>query len=192
MMTRFLEIDSLRTDDYYITTSEKRVGFEWRGWGFGGVADRVDRIDGGTYVVIDYKTGVVQKKGETIRKKSLPGFDKPDERLWQVPIYTRGARPGDARLPEMFCYYVIQPGGDFYPVGLVIGEEHEAVKYRAIFGGADEKRFSYLTRDELTACLDEAAGIAEDIFARRHVFDRTTDRDQCSRCYFQRVCERTV
>ncbi len=95
-------------------------------------------------------------------------------------------------MPEMFCYYVIQPGGDYYPVGLVIGEEDDAEKYRKIFGGADKKRFSYFTRDELKACLDEAAGIAEDIFADRYVFDRTTDRDRCSRCYFQRVCERTV
>jgi superfamily I DNA/RNA helicase/CRISPR/Cas system-associated exonuclease Cas4 (RecB family) len=192
MATRFLEIDEKRTDNYYITQSEKQVGFEWQGWGFGGVADRVDRIQGGTYVVIDYKTGAVKKTGATIRRHSLPGFDKPDDRLWQVPLYTRGARPGDAILPGMFCYYVIQPGGDSYPVGLVIGEETDKNKIRSIFGGAEPKRFSYLTRDELNACLDEAAGIAADIFAERTVFDRTANRDRCARCFYKRVCERTV
>lgn len=192
MAARFVEIDGKRTDDYFISQSEKQVGFEWRGWGFGGVADRVDRLPGGTYVVIDYKTGAVKKTGATIRRNSLAGFEDPGERLWQVPLYTRGARPGDAILPEMFCYYVIQPGGDFYPVGLVVGEESDRDKYRKIFGRAEAKRFSYLTRGELDACLDEAAEIAERIYEERTRFDRTDDRDRCARCFFQRVCERTV
>ena len=110
----------------------------------------------------------------------------------QVPLYSRGARPGDARPPEMFCYYVIQPGGEDYPVGLLIADEADKQRIKAIFGGAEMKRFSYFTREELNACLDEAAEIAEDIFAERTTFDRTDDRDRCARCYFQRVCERTV
>jgi CRISPR/Cas system-associated exonuclease Cas4 (RecB family) len=192
MAVRLSAIDEKRLDEYYITQSEKHVGFEWQGWGFGGIADRVDRAPGGTYVVIDYKTGAVNKMGKTIREKSLPGQDKPEERLWQVPLYTRGARPGDARLPEMFCYYVVQPGGDDYPVGLVIGEESDMNKARTIFGGVEPKRFSWLTRGELNACLDEAADIARDVYAERTVFARTDNRDRCARCFYQRVCERTV
>jgi hypothetical protein len=90
----------------------------------------------------------------------------------------------------LFCYYVIQPGGDSYVAGLYIRETEDARP--TVFDESMAKRFSHLTPAELEACLDEALEVAEEISAARTEYPRTTERDRCSRCFFQRVCERTV
>jgi len=191
MAMRIVQLDAARTDDYEIQHVEETVEFDRGDWKFVGRADRIDGGSGRAPVVIDYKTGGgVNKKGETVRKKTLPGFGNPEERLWQIPLYCRGARPKVGSDPKLFCYYVIQPGGDAYVAGLRIGEEDDATE--TVFDESQHKNFSYLTPGELTACLDEAVTVAEEIAAQRTEYTRTSERDRCSRCYFQRVCGRTA
>lgn len=192
MTNRFVELDAARTDDYRIAGAEERVDFEHGGRPFGGIADRIDEGPAGARVVIDYKTGAgINKKGETVRKKALPGFDDLGERLWQVPLYLRGARPEDGPDPLMFCYYVIRPGDEDYVAGLYVGAEG-VVDAASVFDEKLKKRFAHLTRAELEACLDEASDVAAQVFADKTEYARTGDRDHCSNCYFRRVCERTA
>jgi superfamily I DNA/RNA helicase/CRISPR/Cas system-associated exonuclease Cas4 (RecB family) len=191
MAYRFLAMDGTRQDGYRIEGSEQYLKFEHGGSQFHGVADRIDRAGAGTRVVIDYKTGKIPKTGKTIRKKSLAGFDKPEERLWQLPIYARGAAPQDSRYPDTFCYYVIRPDGDDVLVGVAVGDEADAARVADALGVA-KNRIGFMAPEELDDSLDEAAAVAKEVFADRAEFMRTGDRERCSRCDFRRVCERTT
>jgi len=191
MVLRFLELDGARRDGYRVESSEQYLQFEHGGSKFHGVADRIDRTNSGATVVIDYKTGRLPKTGKTIRKRALAGFPKPEERLWQVPIYVRGSARDDGNYPQTFCYYVIRPDGDDVVVGLVVGDEADAVGVADGFG-VSKNRIASITREELDESLDEAADVARDVLADRAHFDRTPERDRCTRCDFRRVCERTT
>jgi len=190
MALHFLDLDGARRDGYRIESSEQYLRFEHGGSQFHGVADRIDRTGSGKRVVIDYKSGKMPKTGKTIRKKALAGFDKPEDRLWQVPIYARGAGAEEGGYPETFCYYVIRPDGDDVVVGVVVGGEDDAAAVAESLGVATN-RIGYMTPGELGESLDEAAEVARDVFADRERFARTTERDRCTRCDFRRVCERT-
>jgi superfamily I DNA/RNA helicase len=190
MAARTLELDAQRIDSYRIQSVEELVDFKHNDWQFGGRADRIDDSHSGR-VVIDYKTGSVYKRGITVRKKALPGIGKPDERLWQIPLYCRGAQTDGGRYPSLFCYYVVQPEGDDYVAGLYLGEEDTTAAANH-FGESVQKGFSHLTPEELEACLDEAAAVAEHVFEVRSEYPRTEDHDHCTRCDFKRVCERMM
>jgi superfamily I DNA/RNA helicase/CRISPR/Cas system-associated exonuclease Cas4 (RecB family) len=191
MTFRFLELDGARRDGYRVESCEQYLQFEHGGSHFHGVADRIDRTGAGASVVIDYKTGKLPKTGKTIRKKALAGFPKPEERLWQVPIYVRGASGDDGSYPQTFCYYVIRPDGDDAVVGLVVGDEAGAEQAAESFGVA-KNRIASITRKELDESLDEAAEVARDVLTDRAHFVRTTELNRCPRCDFRRVCERTT
>lgn len=191
MILRFLELDGTRRDGYRIDSSEQYLRFEHSGAQFHGMADRIDSTGSGGRVVIDYKTGKLPKTGITVRKKALAGYDRPDERLWQVPIYARGAGTAKGGYPETFCYYVIRPDGDDIIVGVAVGDEDDAARVAESFGVA-KKRIGFMSPAELDESLDEAANVARDVFADREHFVRTDDRNRCSRCEFRRVCERVT
>ncbi len=191
MILRFLELDGTRRDGYRIDSSEQYLRFEHSGAQFHGMADRIDTTGSGGRVVIDYKTGKLPKTGATIRRKALAGFDNPDERLWQVPIYARGAGTAEGGYPETFCYYVIRPDGDNIVVGVAVGDEDDATRVAESFGVA-KKRIGFMSPGELDESLDEAANVARDVFADREYFVRTDERNRCSRCEFRRVCERVT
>jgi CRISPR/Cas system-associated exonuclease Cas4 (RecB family) len=191
MALRFLELDGARRDGYRVESSEQYLQFEYGGSSFHGVADRIDSTGAGKKVVIDYKTGRMPKTGKTIRKKALAGFPKPDERLWQVPVYVRGAAGEGGDYPQTFCYYVIRPDGDDVVVGLVLGDEADAESVAESMG-VSRTRIGFITRSELDESLDEAAGVAREVLADRSHFDRTEERERCARCDFRRVCERTT
>jgi hypothetical protein len=120
----------------------------------------------------------------------LPGFDKPQERLWQVPIYLRGTQRGNDA-PALFCYYVIRPGEDEYVTGLYVGDE-DAADTAAVFEEAWRRKFAHITQNELNACLDEATAVAEEVFAEKDRYRRTADTNHCRNCHFKRVCERAT
>jgi len=216
---RVVELDASRTDAYRIERAEESLAFEHEGRSFGGRADRIDRSADGRRVVIDYKTGAIDKTGKSIRKKALAGFEPPEDRLWQVPMYCRGARdtesppgsPGasgtphgpDAQgaqragepYPALFCYYVVQPEGDSFVAGVAVrgvGDGESEGGAAGVFDESFSRRFSYLTPEEIEESLDEAAAIADEIFSERAEYERTSDRTRCRQCDFQRVCERTV
>jgi hypothetical protein len=191
MTLRFLDLDGARRDGYRVESSERYLQFEHGGSGFHGVADRIDTTANGKRVVIDYKTGRLPKTGKTIRKKALAGFPKPEERLWQVPVYVRGAAGDGGEYPQTFCYYVIRPDGDDVVVGLVVGDEAEA-EVVAESMGVVKNRIGFITPSELDESLDEAAGVAREVLADRSHFDRTAERERCARCDFRRVCDRTT
>jgi superfamily I DNA/RNA helicase/CRISPR/Cas system-associated exonuclease Cas4 (RecB family) len=193
MAERFVELDAARIDDYEIAGVEEWVDFEHDGRPLGGIVDRVDASGKhGMRVVVDYKTGRgVDKTGKTVRKKTLPGFDDPEQRLWQVPLYLRGARTDGGVVPTMFCYYVIRPGDEHYVAGLFVGEE-DSIDPEVVFDKKLEKKFAHLTPEELEQCLDEAAAVADEVFGKKDEYVRTSDRDNCRNCYFKRVCERTA
>jgi superfamily I DNA/RNA helicase len=191
MAYRLLDLDGARSDGYRTESTEAYLRFEHGGSRFHGVADRIDKTAAGARVVIDYKTGRIPKTGKTIRKRALAGFDKPEERLWQVPIYARGAATEGGDDPEAFCYYVLRPDGDDVVVGVAVGEQEDAGRVAQAFGVA-ESRIGFMSPVELDESLDEAAAVAGELFADRAEFLRTEDRERCSRCEFRGVCERTT
>jgi CRISPR/Cas system-associated exonuclease Cas4 (RecB family) len=190
MAARFIQMDATRSDGYRIEDTEKELRFEHGGSRFYGKADRIDEGSSGR-VVIDYKTGKnLPVTGKYIRIKSLAGYDKPEDRLWQVPFYARGAGPDDKDFPDVFCYYAFKPDGTDVIVGVAIGEETDAAPAAETFG-VEKKRIGYITPAELEESLDEAASIAKDMFADRVEYERTDNRERCSRCDYRRICERT-
>jgi hypothetical protein len=86
---------------------------------FRGLADRIDRAEDGTLLVLDYKTG---KKHELAGRLAADPVDH-GTRL-QLPIYALAARRGfgaDAPV-EAHYWYVSAPGG-FEQIGFAVGHE---------------------------------------------------------------------
>jgi hypothetical protein len=147
-------------------------------------------------VVIDYKTSApnsptsIHKKGISIREHVL-GDKDPNRRYWQIPMYSYGAREG-ARLPELFCYYVVPPGEDYYVAGLYISDDPD--RHKAEPGDYEApsrtRPFDTVSPSELETVMEEVDAVCDEVFSERVGFPRTDDVTRCRSCSFNRVCER--
>ncbi len=195
MVSHVRAIEESRKGDYVIETElpgeYKRGGHAYRGR-----LDRIDSVDGKPRVVIDYKTSVpgrstsIHKQGKSIREHMTGLKAGTNRRYWQVPMYSYGARAKD-RYPDVFCYYVVPPGGDYYVSGLYVSDDPDRHKQADDYDAAPRTRpFDTVSPSDLDAVMDEVDGICDEIFAERNGFARTDDVSRCKNCYFNRVCGR--
>jgi superfamily I DNA/RNA helicase/CRISPR/Cas system-associated exonuclease Cas4 (RecB family) len=190
MLEQFFEVDERRSDNYTICMVESPLRFTYGDVDFVGVVDRLDSSQSGRQVVIDYKTGKIKKTGAGIRKNILDSAAKPDERDWQVPIYAYGVLSGGATTPLAFSYYNIQAGEEPFVVSLFIDDEGRGADPESLFAGGLKKRFGALDTNEVNSCMEDAARLAQTIFAPTRFFARTEDENHCRYCSYRFVCRR--
>lgn len=190
MVEQFFELDIDRSDNYAIRMTESPLTFTYGDFDFIGIVDRLDSSESGRQVVIDYKTGEIKKTGAGIRKNVMDSADKPHERDWQVPLYAHGVLSKGAKPPVVFSYYCIQAGEKPFAVSLFIDEAGGAEDPESLFAGGLKKRFDRLETDEVEACMDGAARLAQSIFAPTNFFARTEDEERCRFCSYRAVCKR--
>jgi len=183
-------IEKERRDRGLAVEVEVEGRFERDGWPFVGKIDRVDSAGGRPRVVIDYKTGKgIHKKGETIREYLLAEKGSGGDYL-QVPMYSYGAAHGE-RYPDLFCYYVVQPGEVPYVAGLYISEDPNRHESAGDFESAPRKHpFATVSPADVDRVMDFVVERAAEIFAERDGFPRTDDVTLCRGCYFNRLCDR--
>ncbi|UCG52959.1 MAG: ATP-dependent helicase [Candidatus Latescibacterota bacterium] len=186
MVEKILELDDADAADYTIRGVEENIPFNYRGWDFAGRIDRVDEVSPGGQVIVDYKTGKLDKTGKTIRKKTLFALDAPEKAMWQVPLYVWGFKSREKRLPLAFKHVVTSTDDDPFAVTLFVCPRESEIPPEA----KSNKRCSYLLDTELEEILNEAATIAETIFEPRPRFEKSTDESPCRNCEFKRLCER--
>jgi ATP-dependent helicase/DNAse subunit B len=83
---QWLEVDAKRPTPFSVVESEERRKTEFAGIAFHYIIDRLDMLDDGRTVIIDYKTGEVAKRdwqGDRIRKPQLPLYALAVEQLKQ-------------------------------------------------------------------------------------------------------------
>jgi len=183
--TRSLERD--RAPGYRIAEVEQSEPFDYEGQQFLGKIDRIDDMNG-LRTVIDYKTGKIHKQGKTIMRYARGESKGP--RHWQLPFYSQSIKEQEGALPELFCYYVVQPGEEPFAVGLFISDDPDRRKHVERFHKSHQRYFDSVSPNELDRLMKEAAGITAHVFAERPDFPRTEDVDNCRNCYFNRLCER--
>ena len=71
---------------------------------------------------------------------------------------------------------------------LFIEPDETAVDPEALFSPAQKKRFGLLLTAEVDGCLDDAAGIAQQIFSPVKEFVRTEELNRCGYCSFRSIC----
>ncbi|NIM19221.1 MAG: AAA family ATPase [Candidatus Latescibacteria bacterium] len=192
MIRNFFEIDALRRDEYTIGAVERGIRFAYGGWDFTGRIDRLDLSQACGGVVIDYKTGTIDRTGATVRKRVLESAAKPEDRDWQIPIYSKGALSCGHRLPVVFSYYSIPVAKDPIVVSILIDKKEPTVDQEDLFDKeVPPKRFAHLLADELEQCLDDAVRLAERIYAPRDSFERTEESSRCRFCPHRDICNRS-
>lgn len=187
---KFFELEAQREDAYSIEATEEMFGVSRGGWDFAGRIDRIDRVSGGGRVVIDYKTGAQERRtAKTLRERILRTELNDRERNWQVPLYLWAVIERDGRLPERYLHYLMQLGQTPVALALHLFEHQPALDAAQLPGGRNGP--SYLLREDLERCIDDAVAVASDIFGTRTLFRKTDDLDRCVRCRFRQLCRRS-
>jgi CRISPR/Cas system-associated exonuclease Cas4 (RecB family) len=192
MVRQFFELDMQRSDHYTIRMVESPLAFTYGNVDFIGIVDRLDESKSGRQVVIDYKTGKIEKTGKSIRKNVIESAEKPDKRDWQIPLYAYGVLSKGAKPPLVFSYYNVQAGEKPNVVSLIIDEVEAPLEPDSLFTGSRKDRFAHLRTDEVRMCMDDAVRLAQSIFAPTHFFRRTEDENHCGFCSYRTVCKRGV
>lgn len=152
-------------------------------WGF---TDHIDRL-GGTYRVIDFKTGKVENKDLTlpVRLQDITGIDYlktiPDKAL-QLLIYK---------------YLYLKAHSDIEPQN--VAAEIHGLRYSntIVFGLTKEKAKDGTT---VVDCLNDDTFITDmeallcaaitDLLNTENPFEQTDDEKKCKNCAFQQICKR--
>jgi RecB family exonuclease len=129
---------------------------------FKGMADRVDRTEDGSLVVIDYKTGA---------QFGLKGLD--DDPVirgtkLQLPIYAMAAQSRFGKVPVDAWYWFVSDKGGFVQLGYEVTEERLG-------------RFA----DVLRVVVD---GIEAGVFPGRPGDETNVGYENCRRCDFDAIC----
>ncbi len=191
MVDRFLEADRRRVDDYRIASIEQMFHFLYKDYEFTGRIDRLDESRDHRWVIVDYKTGgKFDKTARKLRERILESASDPERRDWQVPIYSYGVRRLKETAPLIFSYYRIPSDEDAVVISLLINGVENGGDSPTAFDKTPKSRFDRLSALEIEHCMEEAARIAEVMFAPTAVFERTGDEERCTHCSYRKLCGR--
>lgn len=184
IVKRLIKYDESRTKFYDVRTEVVFIS-DFEGFRIKAIIDRIDRMESGEYVVIDYKTSVEDTKASLERMFSTEKVRKYDLEVMQVLLYCailrRTPEFANARLiPQLFKIYTLSKDNDtktFTPIQI---ETHDGVveltDYEVIM-----PQFETLIKETLTdlhKCLDTPS-----------LFLRTSaNPDNCTYCPFHDLC----
>jgi len=139
-----------------------------------GKADRIDRV-GGVTRIIDYKTGKVENKD--LKIDLITNFQDKEE-------------PG--KLLQVLTYAIMFSDMQVVTPGQLISGIISLRKASSYLIKTDIDKADILDKQVLHAFKLELEGIIGAIFNTAEPFIQTTNRDTCSLCTFNTICNRTV
>lgn len=164
-------------DGFTVHGLELELPWEFHGFRFKGIVDRLDSFIPGTLRVVDYKTGKVEDADihiddsnaeDVVEKLFGPENAKRPKIALQLFLYDRFVRSCPEFASKRMVNSIYQTSGLFVnPVEDVPVSE----------------KFCALTEDRLAVMLDEIADVSVP-------FVRTTDADTCKWCDFKMLCGR--
>ena len=137
--------------------------------------DRIDRLNNGTFLIIDYKSGNV-----TPHDWDLP---RPDD--VQLPLYAGFALTLDQPLGGLVFAKLRAGEGNLEFVGRVTDARATLLPNLTSNSGLVKKP---LTPDDMSAWRDYVAQLAHDFLAGRAVVDPRDYPETCERCGLQALC----
>lgn len=191
MVKGALRIDLDQMEPYAVVSVEADMKYAHEGFDFRGKTDLVMRTHAGDHL-LDYKTGEFNKKGDTLRKRTMDALECPDEANWQVPIYVWGYKTLEGGPPATFRHLVQGPGKDGYLVTLHIVNTGDDIPPIAVSNKKPNQSHSYLLESEIREIMESAVAFAAEMFSEREGFVRTDKLAHCRNCMFKRVCDRSV
>lgn len=186
MVGGILELERSDPESLTIVATEYNLKFSRGPWMFTGRIDRIDETSEGERAIVDYKTGKLDRMGQTLRKKTLIALDDPREANWQVPLYAWGMKAAEGSSPRAFTHLVTRAGDKPFRVTLFIRRQTQDVPAEAMKGRGP----SYLLESEIEEIMDQAVKVAETIFTPRARFEKTDDASKCQYCDFAGGCGR--
>ncbi|MBP2681483.1 MAG: UvrD/REP helicase, helicase / ATP-dependent helicase PcrA, partial [Candidatus Krumholzibacteriota bacterium] len=175
MVDGILHLERSDPASFTIVEREHNLKFSRGPWAFTGRIDRIDETGEGERAIVDYKTGKLDKMGQTLRKKTLLALEKPEDANWQVPLYAWGMKAAEGSSPRAFTHLVTRAGDKPFRVTLFIRRRMEDVPAEAVKG----RGTSYLLESEIEEIMDRAVKFAEEIFTPRARFEKTGDASNC-------------
>jgi len=188
MVGGILDLERSDPASFTIVATERNLDFRRGPWRFTGRIDRIDETSEGERAIVDYKTGKLDKMGQTLRKKTVAALDDPREANWQVPLYAWGMKEAEGSSPRAFTHLVTRSGDKPFRVTLFIRRQTADVPVEAMKGRGP----SYLLESEIEEIMDQAVKVAETIFTPRARFETTNDASKCQYCDFAGGCGRNA
>lgn len=139
-----------------------------------GKADRIDRV-GGITRIIDYKTGKVEAKD--LKIDLLSNFLEKDE-------------PG--KLLQVLTYALMYSDMQAVPPGQLISGIISLRKASAYLIKTDIEKNEIIDKELLSAFKNQLEEIIGGIYNTSEPFNQTENRDNCSLCVFNTICNRAV
>ena len=174
MFARYLDVTSNSKISFEVEACEKPFRWEHDGSIFTGRIDRLDRLDDGSYEVIDYKTG----KGADMEFKLCRMMR--DGENFQLPIYYFAARESLEKDVGKLSVYWLRKDLD---------KDRTKIKAEVMLGKEYKFREVILSTD----ALKEAAGhIREAVkeIRRGSYPQKARKKWECKRCDYKFLCDR--
>jgi hypothetical protein len=182
MVRRAAGLEAQRTLPYTVRTLERildlKIGDEVV---LRGQVDRIDDVDGLGPVVVDYKTGKLNKTAAKLVEEL-----ELDRQHWQIPIYSALAATEGPR-PVAFLFYAMKDDGHVSGMQLVDGPLPPPISDK----GKSQSRYGRLAAATIEAKLEDALTLRAALVAGEQAYERTDSVKECGRCHFVHVCRRS-
>ena len=139
-----------------------------------GKADRIDRV-GGITRIIDYKTGIVETKD--LKIDQIASFQQKDD---------------SGKLLQVLAYALMYSDMQAMPPAQLISGIISLRKASLYLIRTDIEKNDVIDKALLGAFRNELELIIGSIFNSSEPFSQTKNRETCSQCAFNTICNRTV
>ncbi len=181
MALNVAEIDFDRDGSVSAIDLEQGLRFPVDGFMFSGKLDRIDHMENGELMIVDYKTGQNEGRGATKRReKALAGYEGAD-REWQVPMYLLSAKHHYGRFPTALSLYLVATG-EKKPVAVTFFVGDESMRERKLYPSCNKSYRAHFTSEELESLKADLVAASNEICGQRDGFDFPENRDDCYAC----------